>query len=178
MPTTPEDLSPGERAAFETLSRARSPDPAVEERIMKQLRAGGILRSTGASGAMRTRRTLLAAAAAIAIFFAGFGTGRSAGGRSADTAVDRGATYERIRNAGLAYVAALSQIPDTTAVESPVTLQQREAMVSVLGAVAAEVLRLYPDDPLAASILAGLEWRRRRTDDTPAAAQARRVAWF
>jgi hypothetical protein len=180
MPIAPDDdLTPAERAEVTALSRERLPSPEVEERIVEQLRAHGVIRSVGVVTRSSLRWRVLAAAASIALFVAGFGAGRvsQSAGLSGFTPAGTSGHADQIQRAALDYVRAIAVLADTTV---PVAQNDdaREAIVTTLGAVANEVLRVAPDDPLAASILSGLEWRGRTPQTTSATVPARRVAWF
>lgn len=111
----PEDtLTPTESAAFAALPRAIAVDPAEEDRTVLALRAVGLLRGSP------VWRWPLAVAAALVLFLAGFGVGRSFG--RAPTTRDTGASVlgtiagattaaerEEVRNILLAGLALLDR---------------------------------------------------------------------
>lgn len=186
-----DELSPEEKAAFAALPREREPSRLLEERTVRALRDSGVIRPN-AKGAPRRLRfpagwMVGAAAAAVALFFTGIETGRMLTerqtGRIVGEVVQAKNTQQAavaVQQTGSAYVTALSRFTSLADSASPAQTQQgREVAVQMLRAAAGELVRMAPDDPLAADILAALD--RARAQQKPArgdSAGKDRLVWF
>ncbi|UCG88755.1 MAG: hypothetical protein JSW71_09545 [Gemmatimonadota bacterium] len=177
------ELNPRERAEFEALPRERQPGRLLEERIIRSLRARGLLRRRGWR---RTRIPWLAAglAASIALFASGVTVGQWLGSR---TVVESMASAQQqttmqaaaaVQRAGSAYVTALmafAVIADSSG--NGAYAQGREAALNALYAAAHELVQIDPTDPVAVTIREGLEQARligRQSRDS----EIQRVVWF
>jgi len=183
-----DDLSPGERRAFEELPRERAPRAELENRVVATLQRRGLLPIplTSRAGGRRHLAPWLvgAAAAALALFAAGFGAGQYVGARSGAAAAISGVQASgtaaqvaaHVERAGTMYVAALvalNQLSDSA--DAPTRAKARQAALTALGAAAEEVAHLAPNDPLAAAVLRGLNERSREQGPAPS---SRSVVWF
>jgi len=182
-----DDLSPGERRAFEALPRELEPRVELEERTVAMLRRAGHLptpitvsrRADGQAG--RKAWIVGAIAASLAIFASGLAVGQYLGMRNATTIAILGAhnateAADRVQRTGDRYVealATLSRLPDTT--DAAARAHARETAMAVLGAAAEEIAHLAPDDPLAAAVMRGLNERNRRQGPE---APSRSVIWY
>jgi hypothetical protein len=189
------ELTPEERAAFAALPREREPSRLLEERTVRALRENGTIqapaRMGGGARGFRFPASWMAgaAAAAIAIFMVGLNAGRTLGARetmaNVATIVEAKSTRQAavaVQQTGSAYVSALSRfatLADSAGSSSAQTQQGREVAVQMLRAAAGELVRISPDDPLAAGILAALD--RAKTQGAPArgdSAGKERTVWF
>ena len=184
-----DELSSGERRAFEALPRELAPAPSLEERTVALLRQRGQLpiplQSAGRTADARTRRVWWisgAAAAAIAIFASGVAVGQILGmnGAAAIATITAKSSADvaaaQVRRTGDLYVAALAsfnRLRDTSDVRG--REQARQFALAALGAAAEEVAHIAPDDPLAAAVLRGLNQRNR---DQQPPASSRTVVWY
>ena len=173
-------------AMAHALPRESEPGRLLEERTVAVLRKRGML-------AKRRPRRLQAAwlaggiAASIAFFASGVVVGQWLGTRATASAViamqqnDPQRTATQVQRAGSAYVGALqalAQLSDSTRTE--ISPQGREVALTALHAAANEVIRLAPNDPIAAEILRGFQ---RVREQQQAAAQKpeqklRQIIWF
>ncbi len=183
----PEDeLSAGERRAFDALPRELVPAAELEDRTVALLRRTGHLPTpiTVASGqGARSPRWWMAgaAAAAVAIFATGMAGGMYIGMHNAAIVANASArnaaeAADRVQRTGDRYVAALAslgRLADTSDVQG--RARAREAALAVLGAAAEEIAHLAPDDPLAAAVMRGLNQRSR--EQRPEA-PSRSVIWY
>ncbi|HEY2806421.1 MAG TPA: hypothetical protein VGI92_11250 [Gemmatimonadales bacterium] len=183
-----DELSPGERRAFEALPREADLPPELEERTVAMLRRAGHLptpitvsrRSGGQTG--RTWWIAGAIAATLAVFASGIAIGQYLGMRNATvlafvSAHNATEAADRVQRTGDRYVqalASLSNLPATTDIVA--RNKARETAMAVLGAAAEEIAHLAPDDPLAAAVMRGLNERSRRQG--PEAPSSRSVIWY
>ncbi|MBN1827384.1 MAG: hypothetical protein JW958_14080 [Candidatus Eisenbacteria bacterium] len=144
---------------LDRLPREMDPGPHLEERVVRALRAEGILRRK--SGGRPLRVPLLAAAAAaaaVAIAWGGFTAGYRTGARQAMNLAremreeDGRRVAEQVQRAGSAYLAALAVLARTGSGDPAARDQGREAAVAVLYAAAHRVADLAPEDPALQSI--------------------------
>jgi len=183
-----DDLSPGERQAFDALPRDHAPSAELETKVVAALQRRGLLPIplTGRAGGRRHLAPWLAgaAAAALALFAAGFGAGQYVGARSGAAAAISGVQASgtaaqvaaHVERAGTMYVAALvalNQLSDSADV--PTRAKARQVALAALGSAAEEVAHLAPNDPLAAAVLRGLNERNRSQGPAPS---SRSVVWF
>jgi hypothetical protein len=178
MTYDPDDLSPEEGSELAALPRERVPGRLLEERVVRALRARGVLHRR------RPPMAWLAAglAASLAVFAGGFAAGQWATSRqlgnalvSAQDATARQAA-ETVQRTGSAYLTALAALaryadhPDAEAVQ-----QGREAAFAALAAAAGELVTLAPDDPVARAIESVLASAHRPAVQP---GRARAVLWF
>ena len=189
-----DELTPEERAAFAALPREREPSRLLEERTVRALRERGLVhaRTTQPGRRLRFPASWLAgaAAAAVALFMIGLQTGQSMGRRQATDelvrVVQANNTQQaalQVQQTGSAYVNALSRFASLADSTSPAQSRQaqqgREVAVQMLRAAANELVRISPDDPLAAGILAALDRGRAQQQPTRAdSAGKERMVWF
>jgi hypothetical protein len=181
-----DELTPEERAAMEALPRERPPDRALEERVVRALRAQGLLERPA------TRRLTLppvgwlaAAAASVMIFAGGFALGAWLESRHTTQVVldmhqrDAAEAAALVQRTGSAYVSALSTLATFAEKARPQEMgPAREAAVNALHAAASQMVRLVPEEPVAVNILQGMA-RASRSDSLEAGAgEPRRVVWF
>jgi hypothetical protein len=185
-----DELSPEEKAAFAALPREREPSRLLEERTVRALRDAGVIRPKAKDAPRRLRFPagwmVGAAAAAVALFFTGIETGRMLTERQTGRIVEVVQAKNpqqaavAVQQTGSAYVTALSRFTSLADSASPAQTQQgREVAVQMLRAAAGELVRMAPDDPLAADILAALD--RARTQQKPARGDSTgkdRLVWF
>jgi hypothetical protein len=178
----PDEWTPAERAALDALPRTAQPGRLLEERTVRALRESGALRPRAR---LAFSRAWLAAgvAASVALFACGIATGQWMAGRQAAGQMaelrraDEARAAAAVRQTGDAYVAALSALA-RTASEGGGKASTRAAATQGLSAAARQVLRVAPDDPVAAGILAAYERQhdaRRQAADTLG---KQRVVWF
>ncbi len=184
--TDPNDeLTPVERQAFEALPRQAEPRADLEDRTVALLQERGLLAIPLHRAGRRRWQPLWivgAAAASVALFASGMVVGQVVGARSATLAAavglqtslaERTALVERTGTQYTQAVAALLQSRDTA--DATGRARATQTALDALGSAAQEVVRLAPDDPLAAAVLRGLTERRRASQ--PPAAQ-RTVVWY
>ncbi len=183
-----DELTPGERRAFEALPRERAPRAELEAKVVAALQRRGLLAIplTGRAGGRRLLAPWLvgAVAASLALFAGGFAAGQYFGQRSGAAAAISGVRASgsaaqvaaHVERAGTMYVAALvalNQLSDSA--DAPTRAKARQAALTALGAAAEEVAHLAPSDPLAAAVLRGLNERNREQGPAPS---SRSVVWF
>lgn len=181
--TERDDLNPREREEFAALPREREPSPFLEERTVRALKQRGLIRTQpGRTRFPQPWLGLAAAAAGVAMFASGIALGQWIGARQ--TAGALAAVYpdqaERaaalVQSTGSDYRAALSGLVDATEAADPEEKRRaREVALAAFWAAASEVVRLAPDDPLAAQILQEFE---RAREGQRAGEGMRSVVWF
>jgi len=185
-----DDLTREEREALDALPRERDPGPLLEERTVRALRASGLLGRGERIGrpVFSPAWASAAAAAAIALFVSGFTVGHWIQARHTEKLLvslherDAAQTAALVQRTGSAYVAALAALADAAdssrvrgrAAGRDVT-QGREVAVNILHAAANQLVRIAPEEPLAARILQGLD-RAAGRDSVAGADQ--QVIWF
>ncbi|UCF18218.1 MAG: hypothetical protein JSU87_09650 [Gemmatimonadota bacterium] len=177
-----DELRPSERAAFDALPREQSASRILEERTVRALKERGLLRSRPAL--IRPWVVATAAAASLALFASGLAVGQWMGARQTVDALaalypegpNRAAA--RVQSTGSAHVAALNALVEALGSAAPQdAARAREVAIATLWAAAAEVIRLAPDDELAAQVLQVLE--SVPTEGGVAAEEGQRnVVWF
>ena len=180
MPNNRDAIEPELSQALSDLPREQMPGRLLEERIVRSLRARGLLRATRFSPSW----SLAAAAAALALFAGGFAAGQWAATRAVASAViarqdqTAMAAAQMVQRTGSAYVMALATLVSVADSAPNGALEQgREAAKAALYAAAGEIVTLAPDDPIAAQIrryLSGLATPL-ESDDR---AESRNVVWF
>ena len=181
-----DELTPEERAAMEALPRERPPDRALEERIVRALRAQGLLeRRAVLRLTLPATGWLAAAAAAVVLFAGGFVLGAWLESRHTTQVVldmhqrDAAEAAAMVQRTGSAYVSALSALASFAEKARPQDLAPaREAAVNALHAAANQMVRLVPEEPVAVNILQGMAQASRGDSLEAAAAGPRRVVWF
>jgi len=180
------ELTAVEREAFDALPREAMPSRMLEERIVTDLRARGLL------GARRPARVpwnwgrvpIAAAAAGIALFATGLALGQWLGARHTADAMlklqrqDSASAAAAVQRTGEAYLSALGALAQASASSDPGEIARaRQAAQSVFHEAANEMVRLSPDDPMSAGILTGME--RAKVQAAPASANGKQtvVAW-
>jgi hypothetical protein len=129
-----------------------------------------------------------AAAACVALFLGGFTVGQELANRRASQMViemrkqDAAQAAAMVQQTGSAYVAALSALADAARdphARGTEIASAREVATNSLHAAASELVRLSPEEPLAAQILRGLD-QAARTDSLAGrgATEQRKVAWY
>ena len=183
-----DDLTPGERRAFEALPRERAPRAGLEERVVAALQRRGLLAIPLTSSAAQRRRLtpwlVGAVAAALALFVGGFAAGQYfgqksgaaaalSGARASGSAAEVAAHAERAGTMYVAALVALNQLSDSA--DAPARARARQVAIAALGSAAEEVAHLAPNDPLAAAVLRGLSERNKGQGPAPS---SRSVVWF
>jgi hypothetical protein len=186
-----DDLTPAEREAFRALPRERDPGQLLEERTVQALRERGAF-TTREPRRMRfgfhPAWVAAAAAACVALFLGGFTVGQELANRRANQMViemrkqDAAQAAAMVQQTGSAYVAALSALADAARdphMRGTEIASAREVATNSLHAAASELVRLAPEEPLAAQILRGLQ-QAGRSDSLAGhgVTEQRKVAWF
>jgi hypothetical protein len=178
MTTDHEDLTPDERAALDALPREGAPSQLLEERVVRALRARGVLRRRWPAPAW------LAAglAASLALFAGGFAAGEWAMSRRvADSFLAAQETTARqaaeaVQRTGTAYIgalAALARHADSSG--NGAVREGQQAAWAALSAAAAELSDLDPNDPVARSVRTILAAYEQPVSER---GRARAVLWF
>lgn len=184
-------LTPEEQEAFQALPRERIPPAHLEDRVVGQLHAEGLLGAGAAAGARQPRgfRPWMAAAVAagIALFASGVAVGQWNAGRGVadmvSAAMDRGSgdatqAATDVQEAGSEYVRAVARLAELAGANANGEVASgTEAARVALHAAALELARLSPDDATLKLVLAVLEERAGVPADT-AAAPPRKTIWF
>ena len=181
-----DDLTPEERAAMESLPRERPPDRALEERVVRALRAQGLLeRPATIRFSIPPMGWLAAAAASVMLFAGGFALGSWLEARHTTRVVldmhqrDAAQAAALVQKTGSAYVSALAALASVARDKHPQELAPaREAAVNALYAAASQMVRLVPEEPVAVDILQGMARAARGDSLETAAEEPRRVVWF
>jgi hypothetical protein len=175
-PEEPVGLTATEREALAALPRETDPGQLLEERTVRALREKGLLAASRASGLVVAPparspahgrpwwRSAAAIAAGVVLFAGGMSIGQMLGSRQTaeafQTVFEEGDVRlaSQVQRAGSEYVAALEALADVdgSAADSG---QALEVALTALWAAANEIVRLAPDDPLAARILQGFQAR-------------------
>ena len=175
-PEGPVELTDAERESLDALPRETDPGRLLEERTVRALREKGLLAASRASGIAVSPpahsrehgrpwwRSAAALAAGIALFAGGMSIGQILGSRQTAEAFQ--SVFEegdvrlasQVQRAGSEYVAALEALADVDGAAAD-SGQALEVALTALWAAANEIVRLAPDDPLAARILQGFEAR-------------------
>lgn len=186
--TDSNDLTPDERAAFDALPRSRQPSEFLEERVVGRLRREGIVGAAGRRAGRGWSPSWLAAgvAASVALFAGGVAVGQWLATRSTleamvtvqqHSAEQAAVLVQRSSSAYTAALAALARVPASA--DSSEVAQGKEAALTALYAVAEEMVRLAPNDPVVVRILQAFDQRTSTTPGTdPASGGMRQVVWF
>jgi hypothetical protein len=181
-----DELTPEERAAMESLPRERPPDRALEERIVRALRAQGLLeRPAPLRLSIPPIGWFAAAAASVMLFAGGFALGSWLEARHTTRVVldmhqrDAALAAALGQRTGSAYVSALAALASVAQDKQPQELAPaREAAVNALYAAANQMVRLVPEEPVAVDILQGMARAARGDSLDAATGEPRRVVWF
>jgi hypothetical protein len=175
-PEEPVELTDAERESLDALPRETDPGQLLEERTVRALRENGLLGASRASGTAVAQpahspahgrpwwRSAAAIAAGIALFAGGMSIGQMLGSRQTaeafQTVFEEGDVRlaSQVQRAGSEYVAALEALADFDGVAAD-SGQALEVALTALWAASNEIVRMAPDDPLAARILQGFEAR-------------------
>ena len=180
------DLTSVEREALEALPKERTPSPFLEERVVKALRDGRLLRPDNGRAMEITRgRIAVAAAAAIVLLLGGFVLGRWTNEQPA-TPADAPATQASelslaasLQRAGTAYVSALEELASSeVSPHSDEMRQGREVALTTLYSAAGEVTRIVPKNHLAGQFLRALDVTVESRPAERDSEQSERVIWF
>ncbi|HSR69318.1 MAG TPA: hypothetical protein VLU25_15380 [Acidobacteriota bacterium] len=179
-----------ETERLRALARQQAPPPELEDRVVARLKREGLLeRPIRPWWQVHWMPWALAGTAALfAVFLLGYSAGQRAGAESALSmmaeirqARDVEQAIANVQRTGSAYVTALAALGHLAA-SSPDQgdrRQSQEVALSALYAAAQEMVRLDPDDPVAARLLQGLEAERLRqvSGDDPQDSAPRKVFW-
>ncbi|CAN5593903.1 hypothetical protein BH23GEM10_BH23GEM10_10320 [soil metagenome] len=111
-------------------------------------------------------------------------TGQWLGGRQAADmlAAQQQATLQEmsalVEQTGSAYVSALARLAESHAVAGPETTDAHEAALQILHQAANEVVRMAPNDPVAAKILQGFEHATLQQTPQDPKERRRQIVWF
>ena len=171
-----DELTAAERQALDALPRERDPGQLLEERTVRALREKGMLAPVRAIGMVSDPaaqspphgrpwwRSAAAIAAGIALFAGGMSIGQVMGVRQTaeafQTVFEEGDVRlaSQVQRTGSEYVAALEALSTANGATAD-SGQAVEVALTALWAAANEIVRLAPDDPLAARILQGFQAR-------------------
>lgn len=181
-PDEPTELTPQEEAAFAALPRQREASRMLEERTVRALRAGGLLRARSWHSGIWIAATGVAAAAVV--FLGGLTVGQWLGTRTvarsmasaqAQSAMELAVAVQRTGSAYVKALEALAQIADTAS--NGAVAQGREVALTALYAAVHELVLLAPDDPVSVTLRDVLERQRQQPSETDRA-YVRNVVWF
>jgi hypothetical protein len=176
-------MTPELRGALDALPRERDPGRLLEERTVRALRAAGAIERPVARGWRRIPAAWLtgAVAAGFALFIGGLAMGQWVGARQArelvelDRIGDPRSAAMAVQRTGSAYVEALARLASfSDGGEAPQQVEGREVATRMLQAAADELIRIAPDDPIAAAVMAAFQ----RDTARPTPSQKQRVVWF
>jgi hypothetical protein len=168
------------------LSTDRLPSALLEERTVRELRSRGLLkRKRSISNAWLAGSI----AASLALFAMGVVVGQYLGTRSAVSVVaemqsinDAGTAAAHVQQTGSAYVQALAALVNAARQGQPGgpdASQAREVALTALHEAANEIVRLAPNDPIAAKILQGIEQENKQKQSGSSRPVAdRQIVWF
>ncbi len=161
-----------------------TPSGLLEERTVRELRKRGFLRRPRS---FPVSWMVGSVAASVALFATGLAVGQWMGTRNTINTVAEiasvgtpAAAAAQVQQTGTAYVQALEALVNSanqTQEEQP-SAQAREVALTVLHAAANEVVRLAPNDPVAAKILQGIEQSRRQAQPLDERDAGRKIVWF
>jgi hypothetical protein len=167
------------------LPRDGMPSALLEERTVRELRSRGLLRR---KRWLPTSWLVGSIAASIALFATGVAVGQWLGTRSTlDTVAtiaqnNPAAAAAHVQQTGTAYVQALEALVNAAnsqqGQQQNNSAQAREVALTALHAAANEVVRLAPNDPVAAKILQGIEQAKRQQQPREERNAGRKIVWF
>lgn len=168
------------------LTGERPPSALLEERTVRELRRRGLLKRKRSVSSLWLAGSV---AASLALFASGVVVGQYVGTRSAVSVVaemqsskDPGAAAAQVQQTGTAYVHALAALVNAAQQGQPggpEASQAREVALTALHEAANEIVRLAPNDPVAAKILQGIEQdKRQKQSDSSRPDADRQIVWF
>lgn len=166
------------------LPQEAMPSALLEERTVRELRKRGLLRR---QRSLPVSWLAGSVAASIALFATGVAVGQWLGTRNTISTVaeiasqtSTAAAAAQVQETGTAYVQALEALVNSAnqTQGQPSDPQAREVALTALHAAANEVVRLAPNDPIAAKILQGIEQARRQADPPTEQQASRQIVWF
>lgn len=178
-------LTPSETEALGSMARERTPGPFLEERVVRELRRRGLLRT-------RPRRTIdlsgwrLAAAVAAALVLAlgGFALGRWSDSTPSEPPAGQVVEARELslaaslQQTGSAYVSALERLASQAGPQSEELRQGRQVALATLYTAAGEVTRIVPKDHLAEQFLYVLGEEGQRPAQDESTEEGQHVIWF
>jgi len=181
-----EDLTPEERQSLADLTRERRPPEDLEQRVVRALRAEGLLAPPRPLRLPRSPAWIAtAAAASIALFVGGFALGQWVASRQAAELLvamhqrDAAQASALVQRTGSAYVSALGALASVSGSAGPQEVAAgREVALNALRAAADQIVRLAPEDPLAVRILQAVHGGAARDSLDAGGEVASRLVWF
>ncbi len=178
-----DELTPAEREAFDALPREGMPSRILEERTVRALKEQGLIRLGRPWSGLRVPWIAAGIAAALALFASGLAVGQGMGARQTANALaslypnETARAAARVQSTGSAHQLALADIVDVADEGQPEdAVRGREVALAAFWAAAAEIVRLAPDDPMAARILQ--EFERSGSEEGRGEGSRRNVVWF
>ena len=183
-----QELTPSERRAFDSLPRERQPSDLLEERTVRALRRGGIIRARSRRGIVLSSGWIAAATAAMLVLILGsFATGQWLGSRQTSRAMlamhqqdsaQAAASVASVQQASATYLAALSDLIRTTSsADEAERARTRDTALHSLYQAANQMVRLAPDDPVVSRILQGFDQSASRQQNS-SQPEDQRIIWF
>ena len=169
-----DELTREEREALKALPREKEPGELLEERVVHNLRARGILgRGRRISLVLTPAWVSAAAAALLAIIIGSFSFGQWAGSRQTTEAMMAIQKYDNLRLAaevqrtGTAYITALNTLVENLEGQDPeLQAQGRQVAISALYAAADLVVNIAPDEPVAQNIVWVLDQSQQTSEES------------
>jgi hypothetical protein len=178
-----DELTPAEREAFDALPREGEPSRILEERTVRALKERGLIHSGRPWSGLRVPWVAAGIAAAVALFVSGLAVGQGVGARQTANALaslypnETARAAARVQSTGSAHQLALADLVEVADEGQPEDAAlAREVALAALWSAAAEIVRLAPDDPMAARILH--EFEREGSEQRGAEGSSRNVVWF
>ncbi len=182
-----DELTPSELEALEKLPKERMPNAALEERVIKSLRAGGVLRGSGRPVLVLTfPRALAAVAAVLLLVVGGFALGRMTEPSTVqfeDTTVNETSDISvaaTLQRTGSAYVQALENFAafsDSSAGNEEMR-QGREVAIKTLSTAADKVSEFVPRRYLAGQLLEVMSAGESKTPGNKQQKIKQKEIWF
>ncbi|MBI1795785.1 MAG: hypothetical protein HY076_05720 [Candidatus Eisenbacteria bacterium] len=181
-----DELTAAEERAYAELAREAMPSRMLEERVVSELRARGVLGwRTAQRHGWRRLQTATAAAASFALFASGLAVGQWLGARHTADAMlklqrqDSATAAAAVQRTGSAYLSALGALAQASSSADPKEVARaRQAAQSVLHQAADEMVRLAPDDPVSAQILKGLDRAQVQATTASTRPDKQHFVWF
>jgi hypothetical protein len=161
------------------------PSVLLEERTVRELRRRGLLKRKRSISSAWLAGSI---AASLALFATGVVVGQYVGTRSAVSVVAEmqglqdGSAAAQVQQTGTAYVQALAALVNAAQQGQPAgpeSSQAREVALTALHEAANQIVRLAPNDPVAAKILQGIEQeKQQKQSDNGRSAADRQIVWF
>lgn len=144
------------------LPRARWPRPDLEDEVVAALRERGYIASPRASAVRGPWRYMVAAAAAIAFFASGVLVGQTLEasevgqpGVAVASAPDAQRSIADVQRASNELVSTLARSAEASQSDPILAANLKQAAVFGLHAIASEVVRIVPGEPVASDIMSG-----------------------